>query len=77
MFGTEIKSGYHTILGNKTDYDYQELEKQIKYSEEFQTNLDEFKQSKNLYIDFDEMEQKQKMEYIVLLFFIVIIQIIF
>ena len=71
MFGTENKSGYHTILGNKTDYDYQELEKSMKYSEEFQNYFEEYKQSNNYIIDFDEMESDQKVQFFILLFFIV------
>ena len=75
MFGTENKSGYHTILGNKTDYDYQDLEKQIKYSEEFQTYFEEYKHSKNLFVDFDEMKSKEKVQFFILLFFIVNIKL--
>ena len=75
MFGTENKSGYHTILGNKTDYDYQDLEKSIKYSEEFQNYFEEYKQSNNFFIEFDEMDPNQKVDFFILLFFIVNINI--
>lgn len=68
---SELKSGYHTILGNKTDYDIEELEKSIKYCEEYQKYIDEYKHTNNYFIEFDEMNAKQKMKFIILLFFIV------
>lgn len=71
MFSTELKSNYHSILGTKTDLNYQELEKTIKYTEEFVNYFDEYKQSNNYFLDFDEMETRQKMEFFILLFFIV------
>lgn len=70
-FGTEQKANYHTILGNKTDLNYHDLEKSIKYSEEFNCYFEEYKQSNNYFIGFDEMENRQKMEFFILLFFIV------
>jgi len=71
MFGTEQKSGYHSILGNKADFNYQELEKTIKYSEEFHIYFEEYKQSNNYFLEFDDMEKNQKMQFFILLFFIV------
>ena len=53
MFNTEHKSGYHSILGKKTDYNYEELEASLKYCEEFLVYFEEYKQNNNFFKDFD------------------------
>jgi hypothetical protein len=72
MFNTEHKSGYHSILGKKTDYNYEELEASLKYCEEFLVYFEEYKQNNNFFKEFDELQTKEKMHFLILLFFIVI-----
>ena len=71
MYNSEGKSNYYSILGNRTEFNYQELEKSLKFCDEFVNYFDEYKQSNNYFLDFDDLENRQKMQFFILLFFIV------
>lgn len=71
IFGSELTTNYHSILGKKTEYNYKELETTIKYTEEFVGYIEEYKLSNNFFCDFDDLLTSQKMEFFILLFFIV------